>query len=128
MWLVTIIGGAAIPASDLARIAGLAPSTATSHLRRLEAAGLVVVCPRGRHQYFSLSGSHVAHAVESQTVRRAAGTHGPERRGAPKTRTPRARMLRPLGRTTQWHRCPDERASRSSRKRIAVLLDGRDRS
>lgn len=65
--LVALMGGAARPASELARIAGVAPSTATSHLQRLETAGLVVVRPQGRHRYYALSGAHVAHAVETAT-------------------------------------------------------------
>src|SRR4051812_18178051 len=41
--LVALLGGVALPASELARAAGVAPSTATSHLQRLGDAGLVVV-------------------------------------------------------------------------------------
>jgi DNA-binding transcriptional ArsR family regulator len=66
--LVSLMGGEGRPASDLARVAGIAPSTATSHLQRLEAAGLVLAQPRGRHRYYTLAGAHVAHALESIAV------------------------------------------------------------
>src|SRR5579859_1158506 len=62
--LVALMGGVAMPASELARVAHVVPSTATSHLRRLMQAGLVVVRAQGRHRYFALSGAHVAEAVE----------------------------------------------------------------
>lgn len=62
--LVALMGGVALPASELARAAGVAASTATSHLGRLVQAGLVVARAQGRHRYFALSGPHVADAVE----------------------------------------------------------------
>ena len=62
--LVALMGGLALPASELARLAGVSPSTATSHLRHLKDAGLVVVRAGGRHRYFSLAGPHVAAALE----------------------------------------------------------------
>jgi hypothetical protein len=71
--LVSLMGGEGRPASDLARVAGIARSTATSHLQRLQAAGLVVAQPRGRQRYYSLAGAHVAHALESIAVGSRAG-------------------------------------------------------
>jgi DNA-binding transcriptional ArsR family regulator len=62
--LVALIGGVARPATELAQIAGVAPSTATSHLARLLAAGLIAVRAQGRHRYFALAGPDVARAVE----------------------------------------------------------------
>lgn len=62
--LVALMGGVFLPATELARRAGVSPPTATSHLRRLLAAGLVVVRPQGRHRYFGLAGPHVAAALE----------------------------------------------------------------
>ena len=63
--LVALLGGVARPASELARAAGVAPSTATSHLQHLLRAGLLVVRKQGRHRYYALAGEHVAHAIES---------------------------------------------------------------
>jgi len=62
--LVALLGGVALPASDLARAARVVPSTATSHLQALARAGLVVARSQGRHRYFALAGAHVAEAVE----------------------------------------------------------------
>jgi DNA-binding transcriptional ArsR family regulator len=62
--LVALMGGVFLPATELARRAGVSPPTATSHLRRLLDAGLVVVRPQGRHRYFALAGPHVAAALE----------------------------------------------------------------
>jgi DNA-binding transcriptional ArsR family regulator len=63
--LAALLGGRALPATDLARAAGVAPSTASAHLARLTAAGLVAVEPAGRHRYHRLAGADVAHAVEA---------------------------------------------------------------
>jgi len=62
--LVALMGGVSLPASELARLAGVSPSTATSHLRCLLDAGLVMVRAQGRHRYFALSGARVASALE----------------------------------------------------------------
>jgi DNA-binding transcriptional ArsR family regulator len=62
--LVALMGGVALPASDLARAAGVAPPTATGHLRQLLDAGLVAVRAQGRHRYFHLADVRVAAALE----------------------------------------------------------------
>jgi len=62
--LIALMGGVARPASELAREARVAPSTATTHLRGLVDAGLVVVRAQGRHRYYALAGTHVADALE----------------------------------------------------------------
>jgi len=62
--LVALLGGVALPASELARVAGVSASTATSHLRHLRDAGLVTVRAQGRHRYFALCDPHVAEALE----------------------------------------------------------------
>lgn len=62
--LIALMGGLSLPASELARHAGISASTATSHLRRLVEARLLVVRPQGRHRYFALSGPDVAEALE----------------------------------------------------------------
>ena len=54
----------ALPASALAAQAGIAPSTASEHLRRLVAGGFLVARRNGRHRYFSLADPAVAEAVE----------------------------------------------------------------
>jgi DNA-binding transcriptional ArsR family regulator len=55
----------ALPASALAAHAGIAPSTASEHLRRLVAGGFLVARKNGRHRYYSLADGTVADAVEA---------------------------------------------------------------
>jgi DNA-binding transcriptional ArsR family regulator len=57
--------GRALPAGELGRRAGIAPSTASEHLARLVEGGLLEVERGGRHRYFRLAGAEVAHAVEA---------------------------------------------------------------
>ena len=63
--LTALCDGHALPAGDLARRAGVAPATATAHLRRLVQGGLVRVRVQGRHRYHELSGPHVASVLEA---------------------------------------------------------------
>ena len=63
--LLSLMDGLARPASELAGIAGVTPATASAHLRRLLAGGLVSVEPLGRHRYFKLSAIAVADALEA---------------------------------------------------------------
>ena len=55
----------ALPASALAAHAGIAPSTASEHLRRLVEGGFLATRANGRHRYFSLADPAVAAAVEA---------------------------------------------------------------
>jgi hypothetical protein len=57
--------GRARPAGELARIAGVGPATASAHLAKLVAGGVLQVEQRGRHRYYRLAGPQVAHALES---------------------------------------------------------------
>jgi len=63
--LLTLIDGRALPASVLASEAGVAPSTASSHLACLLEAGLVTCHPQGRHRYYSLAGPEVGAVLEA---------------------------------------------------------------
>lgn len=63
--LMALADGRALPAGVLAAEAGVAPSTASEHLSRLVAAGLVTVHPQGRARYFRLAGPPVAEALEA---------------------------------------------------------------
>ncbi|HET6951742.1 MAG TPA: winged helix-turn-helix domain-containing protein [Acidimicrobiales bacterium] len=60
-----LMGGDARTAGELARAAGIAPSTASEHLGRLIDGGLVAVVARGRHRYHRLRGPEVAAALEA---------------------------------------------------------------
>ena len=64
--LVTaVIAEGALPATDLATRAGIAPSTASEHLARLVSGGFLTSEKRGRHRYYSLADPAVAAAVEA---------------------------------------------------------------
>lgn len=62
--LLALGDGRALPASMLAREAGVAASTASSHLARLTQARMVTVERHGRHKYFRLAGPHVGELIE----------------------------------------------------------------
>jgi DNA-binding transcriptional ArsR family regulator len=57
--------GRSLPAGELARRAGIAPSTASEHLARLVEGGLLAVETTGRHRYFRLASAEVADAIEA---------------------------------------------------------------
>src|SRR5262245_8239711 len=57
--------GRALPAGDLARTAGVSAATASAHLGKLRAAGLIREQISGRHRYFRLAGPEVMHALEA---------------------------------------------------------------
>jgi DNA-binding transcriptional ArsR family regulator len=63
--LLALADGRALPAGVLADEAGVAASTASSHLGRLVDTGLVTVTARGRYRYYSLAGSHVGELIET---------------------------------------------------------------
>jgi DNA-binding transcriptional ArsR family regulator len=63
--LDALLAGEALTAGELARATGVAPSTASEHLRRLTDAGLVYSTPAGRHRYHRLTGPDVAAAMEA---------------------------------------------------------------
>lgn len=63
--LIALLGGKAIPASDLAHAARISPQTASSHLSKMVEGGLLIHDSYGRHKYFRLVSPEVAHALES---------------------------------------------------------------
>ena len=63
--ILTLLGGDAIPAGELARRAGVSPSGASAHLKRLREGGLVTQESVGRHRYFRLASAELAEALES---------------------------------------------------------------
>ena len=63
--LHALLDGRALTASELARLAGIAPQTASGHLSRLAAAGLLIVQKQGRHHYHQLGSRAVAQMIES---------------------------------------------------------------
>jgi DNA-binding transcriptional ArsR family regulator len=63
--LLALLDGRALPASVLADEAGVAASTASSHLAKLVDAGLVSAERSGRHRYYRLAGPDVAKLLEA---------------------------------------------------------------
>lgn len=63
--LVALLDGRALPMTTLAHEAGIAASTASAHLARLQTGGLVQVRQQGRHRYFAITNGDVAAAVEA---------------------------------------------------------------
>lgn len=62
--LSALLGGHSLTGIELARVAGVARSTASEHLTRLVSAGLVAARPTGRHRYYTLASPAVADALE----------------------------------------------------------------
>lgn len=66
--LQTLIDGSERPAGELAKAAGVSAATASGHLQRMVAGGLVSVRSSGRHRYYGLSGPLVAAAIEALSL------------------------------------------------------------
>jgi DNA-binding transcriptional ArsR family regulator len=62
---LTLLDGRAWTASELARQAGVAVSTASEHLDRLVAGGLLTEHRQGRHRYLRLAGPEKAALIET---------------------------------------------------------------
>lgn len=63
--LARLLDGRSWTATELAKSAGIAPSTGSLHLARLLERGWVQVHPQGRHRYYRLGGEEVASFLES---------------------------------------------------------------
>jgi len=62
--LTALMSGRALTASELAQEAGVTPQTASSHLAKLEAGGLIEPEKQGRHRYYRLTGADIAGLLE----------------------------------------------------------------
>ena len=86
--LVSLMGGTARPAGELAAIGNVAPQTASGHLARLVEGGLLTVERQGRHRYCRLSSAQAGEAIEALMVLGAQGPRAailPVRKSAPGT-------------------------------------------
>jgi len=63
--LTALLNGEALTASELALEAGVTKQTASSHLSKLDLAGLVAVEAQGRHRYYRLADADVAGLLET---------------------------------------------------------------
>jgi DNA-binding transcriptional ArsR family regulator len=73
---LALLDGRAWTAGELARHAGVAPSTATEHLHRLTAAGFLVEHRQGRHRYVALAGPAIATLIEDLSAHLAPAPPG----------------------------------------------------
>jgi DNA-binding transcriptional ArsR family regulator len=63
--LSALLGGQARPAGELAACARISPQTASAHLSKLVAGGLLSVTTAGRHRYYKLQSPEVGAALEA---------------------------------------------------------------
>ena len=89
--LTALMGGMALTAGELAREAGVTAQTASSHLGKLAAGGLVTARPQGRCVYYALADREVADLMEQLAGLAAAAGH---RRARPGPRDPQLRRAR----------------------------------
>ena len=66
--LFCLMDGHARTSTELAIVADVATSTASTHLNRLKAERLVKVITQGKHRFYSLEGPKVARVLEGLTV------------------------------------------------------------
>lgn len=78
--LGALMDGRALTATELSRVAGVTPQTASSHLARLTAAELVTVQKQGRHRYHRLARPEVARMLEGMMQIAATNGSTPKRR------------------------------------------------
>jgi DNA-binding transcriptional ArsR family regulator len=90
--LTALMGGRALTASELAQEAGITPQTASSHLARLEAGGLVEPEKQGRHRYYRLTDPDVAGVLEGLAGLAARAGHMRVRTGPKDPALRRARI------------------------------------
>ncbi|MCW3793629.1 winged helix-turn-helix domain-containing protein [Paenibacillus sp. LS1] len=65
VFLSSLLDGRALPAGELAHMAGVTPQTASSHLAKLVEGGLLEVEQQGRHRYYRLANKEIANLIES---------------------------------------------------------------
>jgi DNA-binding transcriptional ArsR family regulator len=63
--LQALLGGEALTAGELARVAGIGAPAASAHLSRLVEGGLLSVHRQGRHRYHRIASEEVAAAIET---------------------------------------------------------------
>jgi DNA-binding transcriptional ArsR family regulator len=92
--LYCLMDGQARTSTELSVVADVAPSTASAHLSRLAAAGLVTVLVQGKHRHYSLANGDVANVLEGLSI--LAG-------GAHKARGPKTPVRMRVARTCYDH-------------------------
>lgn len=79
--LSALMTGRAATATELAGVAGVSAATASAHLTKLVAGGLLAVEKQGRHRYYRLAGAEVAQALEALSALSSGGARRLRRPG-----------------------------------------------
>jgi len=90
--LTALMTGRALTASERAHQAGVTPQTASSHLAKLEAGGLIEPEKQGRHRYYRLTGPDIAGVLEGLAGLAARAGHMRVRTGPKDPALRRARI------------------------------------
>jgi DNA-binding transcriptional ArsR family regulator len=90
--LTALLSGRALTASELAQEAGITPQTASSHLAKLEAGGLIEPEKQGRHRYYRLADPDVGGVLEGLAALAARAGHMRVRTGPKEPALRRARI------------------------------------
>ncbi len=90
--LTALLSGKALTASELAQEAGVTPQTASSHLAKLEAGGLIEPEKQGRHRYYRLADPDIADVLEGLAGLAARTGHMRVRTGPKEPALRRARV------------------------------------
>ena len=90
--LTGLMNGRALTATELAHEAGITPQTASSHLAKLEAGGLIEQEKQGRHRYYRLTDPDVAGVLEGLAALAARAGHMRVRTGPKDPELRRARI------------------------------------
>jgi len=85
--LLALLDGRALPAGELARAADLSAPATSLHLAKLVHGGFLAARQEGRHRYYRLASTDVAHALEALGV---LATRAPPRAFTPAQRALRA--------------------------------------
>jgi DNA-binding transcriptional ArsR family regulator len=126
--LTALMTGRALTASELAHQAGVTPQTASSHLAKLEAGGLIEPEKQGRHRYYRLTGPDVAGVLEGLAGLAARDGHMRVRTGPKDPALRRARicydhLAGDLG-VQMLDSMKRQRLVRESRQAIELTADG----
>ncbi len=79
--LTALMSGKALTARELSVEAGITAQTASTHLAKLESAGLLIRRKQGRHRYFSLADDEVGSVLEAMMGLAAKNGHTRTRTG-----------------------------------------------
>jgi DNA-binding transcriptional ArsR family regulator len=127
--LMALMTGRALTASELAHQAGITPQTASSHLSKLEAGGLIEPEKQGRHRYYHLTGSDVAGVLEGLEGLAARAGHmrvrtGPKDPALRRTRICYDHLAGDLG-VQMLDSMKKQRLVRQSKQAIELTADGK---